>query len=190
MAKKYILFIFLALVLIGVTTWTIFYFRRSESSPDTTSPTPTRSGFAPMPQGDQEVLIKDYTFQPERLRVLKGQKVTWRNMDTVSHTVSAVILGGQHVLEPGASFTFSTDQLPFDGEITYTCDFHRGMQGVLAVISSDKPLPDFAKLYFGLQKEKQSCIENVFGSRLPGFLDGTIANSTREELEGLTACLK
>jgi len=187
MSTKSIIFGAFALILVASGLGAILYYwwpgRRGGGFEGATPPLNNK----PLIEG--KILIQDFRFQPARYVLKKGDKVTWKNLDNVSHTVTAPALGGQHVLPPGAEFTFSTDELPFAGEISYQCDFHPGMGGVLAVLR-EKPLSSFGAFFEGLSKEKKECLTKAFGSRLQGFLDGTITNQTQEEQKALSECLR
>ena len=78
-----------------------------------------------------EVAIQDFAFNPADLQVNVGDTVTWTNLDTTSHTVTADdgafasgSVGGEETFE----FTFDTA-----GEFAYHCDFHPGMTATVTV---------------------------------------------------------
>lgn len=109
------------------------------------------------PEVPGTIVIKNYAFVPAIYKVLKGDKVTWRNDDNVAHTVTALALGGQHVLRPGGSFTLDTKDLFLEGEITYKDDFST-LTGTLLVVTS-KAESAFAKLFNSLTATQQNCIK-------------------------------
>ena len=75
------------------------------------------------------VQIKTFNFQPDPLKVKAGQKVTFINLDSTTHTVTA----GTRKKPDKATFDASLDQdgrfeYTFDkpGEYDYFCDLHSG----------------------------------------------------------------
>lgn len=81
--------------------------------------------------GSTIVVIQDFAFGPGEVRVRAGERVTWINCDTDSHTSTAD--GGQWtspLLIPGAAFTqtFATA-----GEFPYHCEPHPFMTGRVVV---------------------------------------------------------
>lgn len=75
--------------------------------------------------------IKDFSFQPEVLKVKVGAKVTWTNDDTVAHTVTAdtnSFASGN--LQPGGSFSFTFTR---PGTYAYHCSIHPSMHGSVVV---------------------------------------------------------
>ena len=79
------------------------------------------------------VEIREFTFQPDTLRVAVGDTVVWTNRDVVPHTVTsdvwdsgAVERGSSWVLVAAASDT-----------IGYVCTLHPAMTGTLIV--EDRP---------------------------------------------------
>lgn len=78
--------------------------------------------------------IKNFNFQPGALEVPAGARVTVRNEDSATHTVTAddgsFDTGN---VDGGATSTFT---VPKDGEIPYKCDIHPYMRGVIRVPGS------------------------------------------------------
>ena len=87
-------------------------------------------------QGVVDVTIQNYAFSPSSITVVIGvnDTVTWTNMDSVVHTVTA---GGGAFdsgdLAPGQSFT-QTFTTP--GTYAYHCSIHTYMQGTVTVLGS------------------------------------------------------
>ena len=87
----------------------------------------------PLPAEPNRIVIYDYKFNPPRLSVAPGTKVTWINMDLIRHTATA-----QFLAEPfdskgigyqtEYSYTFTKP-----GEYPYICVPHPGMKGVIVV---------------------------------------------------------
>ncbi len=93
------------------------------SPPPTAAPPP-----APM---HVEIDITDDSF-PSNTVVHVGGSVTWVNKDTDAHDVvssDSSIVGD---LPPGESFTY---KFPRVGPISYHCDYHQGMTGMITVVS-------------------------------------------------------
>ncbi len=87
------------------------------------------------PADPNTVLISNYTFSPNPLKVKKGTMVTWTNRDIAKHSVT--VDNGQPAGGPGSdlfgkgqsySFTFATV-----GTFKYHCDPHPYMHGVVEV---------------------------------------------------------
>lgn len=82
-------------------------------------------------QSEQTVVIKDFAFTPQTLRVKVGTTVTWINSDSVAH--SAVSDNGMFdtkLLASGekGSYTFTKA-----GTYTYKCNIHPSMTGTIVV---------------------------------------------------------
>jgi plastocyanin len=74
------------------------------------------------------VILKDFVYSPRVLTVRKGATVTFRNLDTVKHTVtsdSGLFDSGD--LDTGQSFTHTFNQA---GTFPYYCVFHGDKGGV------------------------------------------------------------
>jgi plastocyanin len=77
--------------------------------------------------------MKSLRFKPDRVEVPVGQKITWRNDESVGHDVKA---------DSGASFaseTFGKDKTysftpTKAGTIKYECTLHPGMDGTIDVV--------------------------------------------------------
>jgi len=87
----------------------------------------------PVPVEPNRIVIYDYKFNPPRLVVAPGTKVTWVNMDLIRHTAT-----GSFLAEP-----FDSRDLPYQmeyaytftkpGEYPYICVPHPGMKGMIVV---------------------------------------------------------
>jgi len=105
----------------------------------------------PMQQGDDEVITIGLQFMPETITVPVGTTVTWRNGETIGHTVtsgawgdvneSTGLRGSQtedglfdHALAPmgqeGDTFSFTFDEA---GEYPYFCQPHLTMNAMVIV---------------------------------------------------------
>jgi plastocyanin len=77
------------------------------------------------------VIIDNFTFSPDRLKVKLGTTVTWTNHDDIPHTVAAKDRGFKSKVmdtDESFSFTFSTP-----GEYTYFCSLHPHMTATIVV---------------------------------------------------------
>lgn len=86
-------------------------------------------------QNSASVSIKNYAFSPGTITVVIGvnNTVTWTNMDSVTHTVTANDNSwGSGDLSPGATYshTFTTA-----GTFSYHCSIHTYMTGTVVVMS-------------------------------------------------------
>ncbi|MEU8936384.1 cupredoxin domain-containing protein [Streptomyces sp. NPDC048409] len=79
------------------------------------------------------IVIKEFEFSPNRLRVAPGTVVTGVNKDTDPHTVTANGCAGFDTrrIAPGGSTRFTAPRI--HGNYPYRCDFHQFMSGTLTV---------------------------------------------------------
>jgi outer membrane biosynthesis protein TonB len=90
----------------------------------TPEPTPT-----PEPLPDITINIVNMAFQPAFVTAKVGQKVTWKNKDTTTHTATAD--SGEFAtgfLDPGAQASITVSSV---GEFNYHCSVHPTMKGTL-----------------------------------------------------------
>ena len=86
------------------------------------------------PNSPDTIVIKNFAFQPSTLTVSPGAKVTVRNEDPATHTVTA---GGSTKafdtgdIGQGATVTFTAPSSP--GSYAYICRIHQFMHGELQV---------------------------------------------------------
>lgn len=94
------------------------------------SKSPTAPVEAVIPPGT--VVMKDVEFTPDRLTVAVGEKVTWRNDETLDHNVVAQAGAKFQSRAFGQGGTYSfTPRKP--GTIDYVCTLHPGMDGQIVV---------------------------------------------------------
>jgi plastocyanin len=75
-------------------------------------------------------MVKSYRFDPSRIEIKAGDRVTWTNEDNFTHTVQ---VDGQddHKVERGESFSIAFDQ---PGTYHYVCTLHsKDMEGEVIV---------------------------------------------------------
>jgi plastocyanin len=96
---------------------------------------PAAETFAAVPNGGATIAIKNFAFDPSTLTVTPGERVTVRNEDSATHTVTAV---GAHEgafntgnINPGSTATLTAPSQP--GSYSYICQIHQFMHGTLTV---------------------------------------------------------
>ena len=95
---------------------------------------PTGGGASSVPAGGSPLVhVKDFSFEPQKLTVKAGTKVTWEFDDSAQHTVTA----GNNAFSSGDlnnkatySYTFNTA-----GTYNYICSIHQYMSGSVIVTS-------------------------------------------------------
>jgi len=123
-----------AITLVGLATYYVWYMRPTEPPPGMPTAQPAALG------GTATVIIQNFAYQPQALRVPVGTTVTWVNHDSAPHTVTAN--DGQFdsmLLDQGQSFSFTFDQV---GTFPYYCVFHgnpgSGMTGTVTVLPAEE----------------------------------------------------
>jgi manganese oxidase len=99
-----------------------------------------QSGQSPAPAPSPViVVIKDFAFSPDTLTVSVGSSVTWRNNDSVAHTVTA---NGKSFdsgnLAGGKTFTYAFTK---PGTYDYVCSYHPSMTATVVVSAPASPSP-------------------------------------------------
>jgi len=98
---------------------------------ETDEPTTPTQTTAPDPNGQKTVNIYNHAFDPAQLNVASGTTVRFVNKDTEPHTATADNdLFDTGELEPGGSFKVYFEG---SGTVTYHCELHPDMKGVIAV---------------------------------------------------------
>jgi len=78
------------------------------------------------------VSIQNYAFSPSTLTIQKGANVTWKNDDSVQHTVvSDSPAFSSPLLNTGDTYTF---QFNSTGTYPYHCSIHTYMTGAITVV--------------------------------------------------------
>lgn len=123
-----------AITLFGLATYYVWYMRPAEPPPTVQTAQPAALG------GTATVIIQNFAYQPQDLRVPVGTTVTWVNHDSAPHTVTAN--DGRFdskLLDQGQSFSFTFDQV---GTFPYYCVFHgnpgAGMTGTVTVLPAEE----------------------------------------------------
>ncbi len=76
-------------------------------------------------QENPVVQISGKTFHPSTLVIKVGERVTWKNRDTMGHTVTDI---GR--LKPGQTWSYTFTK---EGHFQYHCTIHPKMIGVVVV---------------------------------------------------------
>lgn len=105
-----------------------------DTSSDQTATTPptTNTENSAVTPADVTVNIKNFSFSPSTLNVLRGTKVIWTNNDTVPHTVTSYSgnLLNSPTLAPRESFSFVFTDV---GTVNYHCTVHPTMKAKVIV---------------------------------------------------------
>jgi plastocyanin len=106
-------------------------------APGAASPLPGGSP-APLAQAG-EVSVVDRAFLPLTLEVATGATVTWSNVDTESHTVTALDGAFESgIMAEGATFSATLDT---PGTYDYFCAIHPEMRGTVSVVDPASTTP-------------------------------------------------
>lgn len=103
----------------------------SDDSPSIAVPTTSATTQAPAGGAGSTISIKNFTFDPQEIRVKVGDTVTVSNEDTTTHTWTAddgSFDAGE--LAPG---TTKTQVFSKAGTVKYHCKIHPSMQGTVRV---------------------------------------------------------
>jgi plastocyanin len=78
-----------------------------------------------------QVEISNFAFNPTSSTIKVGDKVTWTNKDSTTHTVTADDKSfDSGDLAPGATFSFTFSKA---GSVPYHCKIHSSMHGTIVV---------------------------------------------------------
>ena len=86
----------------------------------------------PAPPVERQVIIRDYTFEPDTLTVPVGATVTWVNHDDEAHAVESKDKGfpSSKLLERGGKYSYT---FTAPGTYKYLCSVHSFMMGKIIV---------------------------------------------------------
>jgi plastocyanin len=79
---------------------------------------------------DVNVMIDNFTFEPQQLTVKVGTTVTWKNRDDIPHTVVSAGKFRSKTLDTDDSFSFT---FTATGDYKYFCSLHPHMTGIIKV---------------------------------------------------------
>lgn len=77
-----------------------------------------------------EIIIKDFSFNPETLNINTGTEITWTNQDPVVHKIIIKDLTESSNLNQGDKFTYTFTN---KGTYNYSCAIHPSMTGKIIV---------------------------------------------------------
>lgn len=101
----------------------------NEQTPvNTNNPTDNNAAGTPSSQNAQ-VVIKNFSFNPQTLTVKSGTTLVWMNQDSVAHTVTSDSFKSGNI-SPGSSFQFTFSS---PGTYNYSCSIHPSMMGKIIV---------------------------------------------------------
>jgi plastocyanin len=79
---------------------------------------------------ETNVMIDNFTFEPQQLTVKVGTTVTWKNRDDIPHTIVSAGKFRSKTLDTDDSFTFT---FTATGDYKYFCSLHPHMTGMIKV---------------------------------------------------------
>lgn len=103
----------------------------TEDTGDTGTTDTTEAGNDTSAPADCTVCIEGLAFNPDLVNTAVGSTVTWANLDSPTHTVTA----DDGSFDSGELATDATFEFTFDepGEFTYHCEIHSTMTGTIFV---------------------------------------------------------
>jgi len=118
----------LVLVMTGLLLLSLIAFAGCGKKTQTATPK-TTPGTTPSTTLDNTVTAKNFSFDPQELTVTAGTEVTFKNEDSVTHTVTGTDFDSGDI-QPGGEFkhTFATA-----GSYDYHCSIHPSMTGKIVV---------------------------------------------------------
>ncbi len=145
MNKKILLFLALIIVIVLVGGYYLFNKKANGAKQQPATPAsdgssaPSSTNTAPAsplsPAGSSsenktsEIAIKNFAFNPDKLKIKAGATVKWTNQDSVPHQIKAGSFNSD-VLGTGDSFEFRFSQ---PGSYDYACGIHPSMKGNIIV---------------------------------------------------------
>ena len=123
---KKILLIILIVIIIAIVLAGAVYFLKPTALEKSGSGTSSGQGTV---AGEGSIIsIKDLKFNPATVNIKVGEKVTWKNEDSVLHDVTLDNGAFDIDIEPGTSFTYLFEET---GIYEYHCDIHPSMIGTV-----------------------------------------------------------
>lgn len=79
-----------------------------------------------------QISIKNFTFEPNELRIKKGETIVWTNTDNLVHTITPNQNDNleNNILSKGQTFSHTFHTI---GIYRYHCDDHQNMTGTIIV---------------------------------------------------------
>ncbi|MBR0774951.1 cupredoxin family copper-binding protein [Bradyrhizobium diazoefficiens] len=81
-------------------------------------------------EGDMEVHIDNFVFEPAELKIKVGTTVTWTNRDDIPHTIVSAGKFRSKTLDTDDKFSFTFTNA---GDYKYFCSLHPHMTGMIKV---------------------------------------------------------
>ncbi|MBR0848835.1 cupredoxin family copper-binding protein [Bradyrhizobium diazoefficiens] len=81
-------------------------------------------------EGDMEVHIDNFVFEPAELKIKVGTTVTWTNRDDIPHTIVSAGKFRSKTLDTDDKFSFTFTNT---GDYKYFCSLHPHMTGMIKV---------------------------------------------------------
>lgn len=116
-----IIIIAIALILIGFLGYNAFL-KTEKSKPVVVSEKVPNSK-------DSIITISNFSFQPEQLTIKAGKEVTFKNEDSVTHTVTGEEFDSGNI-ESGGTYKHTFTK---KGSVNYHCSIHPSMKGIIVV---------------------------------------------------------
>lgn len=124
--NRKLLYLIVAVIIASVAIGGYFVFRNNGTSTNQNGNTP---GQTTTTQTETLVVIKDFAFSPADMKIKKGTTVTWKNEDSMVHTVKSDSFESKD-LATGDTFQFTFDTA---GTFNYICSIHPSMMGTVTV---------------------------------------------------------
>lgn len=112
--------IVIAVLIIGAIAISLIYKSPKENSPANQISTSTN------------IEIKNFAFNPNEVKIKKGETLTWTNYDSTPHTVTSDSRNelNSETLNKGDKYSHTFSEI---GTFDYHCNFHTGMKGKVIV---------------------------------------------------------
>lgn len=119
----------IGIVAILIIFLSVYYFGGNNYKYGSQNPLINTLSITPIPQGPNQISIKNFAFSPAELSINKGDLVTWINNDSAAHRISG---GGFQSgdLTAGQTYGFIFTS---SGTFDYICGIHPGMKGRIIV---------------------------------------------------------
>lgn len=78
-----------------------------------------------------DVIIQNFAFKPESVKIFVGDTVKWTNMDSADHAVSGTIFTSG-IISKGQNYEYMFTE---PGAYNYECSIHPYMKGTVIVVA-------------------------------------------------------
>ncbi|MBM2826467.1 MAG: hypothetical protein HW403_531, partial [Dehalococcoidia bacterium] len=97
-------------------------------------------GVSPVAADIVNVIITNFAFQPSKVEVPVGSRVTWLHNDSAPHTTTSdSLIWDSPVMDKGDTFSFIFTSA---GTFNYVCRIHPFMKGTVVVTQAEPPPPE------------------------------------------------